>query len=145
MEDGKTIFSYLGIGCGSLALLLAVVHFWAGPFSSQPSIEEVVADKAVAIKEATLAKLKGQELPAKIHQASTFDADRIVSLATAVLGGIALILAVVAFATNEPPKAAAGAAMLGAGALAFQFAVMALGIIILVLLIGAVLGNLGIG
>ncbi|MGL6312414.1 hypothetical protein [Vibrio sp. WXL103] len=145
MEGRKTVFSYLGIGFGAAALLLAVVHFWAGPFSPQPTIEEFVAEKAVSIKEATLAKLKGEELPVETRQVSTFNADRITSLATAVLGVIALIWAVVAFATNEPPKAAVGAGILGASALAFQFAIMALGAIVLVLLIVAVLGHLGTG
>jgi hypothetical protein len=37
------------------------VHFWGGPFTPQPSLETSVAEKAVAIRDATLAALKGEE------------------------------------------------------------------------------------
>jgi len=40
MEESKSTLSFIGIGLGSIALLLAIVHFWAGPFSSQPSLEQ---------------------------------------------------------------------------------------------------------
>lgn len=144
MDDRKRIFSFFGIGFGAVALLLAVIHFWAGPFTPKPTFEKTIASKVVSIKDAALAKLKGEEPPIAIQQTPSFDIDKVVNLAIPVLGALALILAVVAFATNEPPKAAIGAAILGAGSIAFQFAITALVAIILVFLIVAVVGNLDI-
>lgn len=46
--------SWTGIATGAIALLLALTHFMAGPFSPQPSLESPVAAKAVAIKYALL-------------------------------------------------------------------------------------------
>lgn len=55
MEEHKSKISFIGIGMGSIALLLALFHFWASLFSPQPMLEQIVAEKAVAIKKATIA------------------------------------------------------------------------------------------
>ena len=134
-----------GIAIGGIALLVAVVHFWAGPFAPQKSVERTVAETAVAIRDATVAALKGEEIQDRAPDSNSFDIDRTLMLSASVLGGIALILAVVGFAMGEPARAAGGAAILGAGAIAFQFAVVALGAIILAILVAAVIGELGFG
>ncbi len=133
-----------GIGAGAIALSIAVVHFWVGPFAPQKSIERTVAETAVAIRDATVSALKGEEIQDRAPERE-FDIDRILMLSASVLGGVAVILGIVGFATGEPARAAGGAAVLGAGAIAFQFAVVALGAIILAILIAAVIGELGFG
>lgn len=145
MKPEKSIFSFIGIGVGATALMLALIHFWAGPFSPQPSIEQVVAEKAVSIRDATVAALKGETPPSPKSNDTRYDLDRIASIATAVLGGLAVILSVIGFALKEQTRVASGAAVLGVGAIAFQFAVMALGVLVLVILIAVVLGEIGIG
>ncbi|WP_162928717.1 hypothetical protein [Yersinia rochesterensis] len=55
----KNIVGLIGIFCGATAFLSALVHFWAGPFSVLP-IEVTIANKAAAIKTATLAALQGK-------------------------------------------------------------------------------------
>lgn len=125
-------------------MLLAIVHFWAGPFSPQPSLEKTVAEKAVAIKDATIAALKGEKLEEEVPPAQ-IDLDRGLHIATAVMGALAIILGVLGYATNESLRVAGGAALLGGIAMAFQFAVMALGAIIMAILIVAVISQIGIG
>ena len=144
MNEQSSKISFTGIAVGAMALLLAVVHFWAGPFSPQPTLEQTVAEKAVSIKEATLAALKGKD-PIPPAERGSMDTDQVVSLATAVLGGLAIILGVIGFAKKEPLRVAGGAAVLGGGAIAFQFAVLALGAIVLAILVAAVLSQIGIG
>ena len=144
MNEQSSKISFTGIAIGAMALLLAVVHFWAGPFSPQPTLEQTVAEKAVSIKEATLAALKGKD-PIPPAERGSMDTDQVVSLATAVLGGLAIILGVIGFAKKEPLRVAGGAAVLGGGAIAFQFAVLALGAIVLAILVAAVLSQFGIG
>ena len=143
MDKQSSKFSFIGIAIGAIALLLALVHFWAGPFSPQPTLEQTVAEKAVSIREATIAALKGEEPKAPVKQ-SSMDTDQMLSLATAVLGGLAIILGVFGYAQKEPLRVAGGAAVLGGSAIAFQFAVVALGAIVLAILIAAVLSQIGI-
>lgn len=145
MEATRPTFGFIGIGLGSIALMLALVHFWAGPFSPQPKVEQTVAEKAVAIRDATIAALKGESAPSPQTAAPGYDLDRIASIVTAVLGGLALILAVVGIALKEPMRVAGGAAFLGAGAIAFQFAVVAIGLIVLAVLVSSVVDSLDFG
>lgn len=143
MEENRSTIGFIGIAVGAVALLMAIIHFWMGPISPQPSVERTVAEKAVAIKNATIAALKGQKIEEKPAPRS-IDLDQGARIATSVLGGLALILGVVSVATREPFRVGGGAAFLGAAAIAFQFAVIALGAIVLVILIGAVLSQIGI-
>ncbi|MEZ5582818.1 MAG: hypothetical protein R3F37_08660 [Candidatus Competibacteraceae bacterium] len=143
MEKSRSLIGFIGIGIGAVALLMAIVHFWAGPFSPQPSLEKTVAEKAVAIKNATIAALKGEKVEEKVSP-SRIDLDQGLSIATGVLGGLAIILGVVSFAKRESMRVAGGAAVLGGVAVAFQFAVIALGAIVLALIAAAVISQIGI-
>lgn len=143
MEESRSTIGFIGIAVGAVALLIAIVHFWMGPISPQPSVEKTVAEKAVMIKNATIAALKGEKIEEKTAPRS-IDTDQGVRIASSVLGGFALILGVVSFAMREPLRVGGGAAFLGGVAIAFQFAVIALGAIVLAILIGAVLSQIGI-
>ena len=143
MEEAESKYSFIGIGLGSVALLLALMHFWAGPFSPQPTLENTVAEKAVAIKKATMAALKGQKTELQT-QTPAMDADQLIRLSTSLLGGLAIILSVFGYAKKEPMRIAGGAALLGSSALAFQFITLAFGVIIVVILIAIVLSQIGI-
>ena len=68
--------------------------------------------------------------------------DKVLQLLVAVLGGVAVIISVVSVAMGEPIRAAAGSALLGGGAIAFQFAALALGMIVAATLISAVIAQL---
>lgn len=137
--------SFFGMLFGSLALLLAIVHFWVGPFSTEPrpTLEQTVADKAAAFKKAAVAALKGEKAQPVAPPRTTVNIDKIADVTAAVMAGLAIILGVFGYATHEPMRGAIGAAVLGSGALVFQFAVVALGAIILVILIVAVLTAMG--
>lgn len=142
MEKSTHAIGFSGITLGAIALLIAIVHLWAGPFSPQPSLEKTVAEKAVAIKNATIAALKGEEIEEQAPT-SSFDVDQALSVATGVLGGLAIILGVVGYARKEPLRVAGGAVALGGAAIAFQFVVVALGMIFLAVLVVSVLSGIG--
>jgi hypothetical protein len=145
MERQRATFGFFGIAVGAAALMLAIVHFWAGPFSPpQQTLEESVAEKAVAIRDATIAALKGEKAEAPPPPPPRGrDLDELTRIATGVLGGLALILGVVSAAAHEPLRVAAGGVFLGGAAMAFQFAILAIGAIFLAILIAGVLGELG--
>ncbi len=132
--------SSVGMMLGACALLLAVIHFWAGPFSPTPSLEAVVAAKTVAIRDVVVATLGGKAAPTV--PASPWDLDRTLMLLGSVLGAAALVLAVLGFVRNEPARACGGAAALGGAALAFQFVVIAVAAVVLAILVGALLKTL---
>ena len=139
----KISFGTWGVVVGGLALMLALVHFWAGPFSPQPSLETLVSEKAASIRQATLDALKGE--PKRSSVTVRYDADKITQIVTAVLGGLALILAALSFSKHESRRAAGSAAALGLGAITFQFIAMYAMALLVVLLIVAVLSSLGGG
>jgi hypothetical protein len=143
MEASRATIGFIGIAIGAVALLVAIAHFWMGPISPQPSVEKTVAEKAVAIKNATIAALKGEKIEENVPP-NTIDLDQGVRMATSILGGLAVILGVISFAKREPFRVGGGAAFLGGAAIAFQFAVIALGAIVLAILIGAVISQIGI-
>lgn len=142
MTTKTPTLSYIGLGIGAFALMLAIVHFWGGPFSPQPKLEQSVAEKAAAIRDATVARLKGEKIPDATPARPKYDLDKIASIVTGVTGGLAIILAVVGAALREPLRPAGCAAVLGVGAIAFQFAVLALGIMVIMLVLGPVLSKL---
>ena len=142
IESAK--FGFTGIGFGAVALMVAMIHFWAGPFSPQPTIEQTVAERAVSIRDSTLAALRGEELNSVVEPAE-LNLDRVLELAVPILGGIAVILGVIGFAFKEPLRVAGGAAFLGASGIAFQFAALALGAIVVAILVAAVISQLGFG
>ena len=88
-----------------------------------------------------MAAIKGEE----IQKESTFrqyDADDIVNIVTVMLGGIAVILGVLAFVKKENVRVAAGAAVLGSIGIALQYFAVALGVIVFAIIVIAVLSQL---
>ena len=141
----QNIFGWSGIALGGLALLLAMVHFYAGPFAPQQTLESLVAGKAVAIKESLLASLAGHQIPEKVSRPH-YDVDRILKIVTAVLAVRAVVLGAIAGACKENPRAVSAAVMLGIGTLAFQIAMFAFGVVMAIFLVFLVLSLIfGVG
>ena len=134
-------FGFIGIGFGAVALLLALVHFWAGPFSAVPTLETTIADKAASIRTATLKALKGEEY--REVTKSNWSTDKVANVTTAVFGGLALIFSILALSKHEPKRVVVGGAVLGVSAIAFQFIAMYAMALLVVLLVFAVLSSLG--
>ena len=129
--------STLGLGVGALALLIAIVHFWVVAAAPSPPIEDVIADKVVAIRDATVDRLTGR---VKEPQSDgSWDREQIVIAATSLLGGLAIVLAVFGFVRKEPRRPCIAAAFLGVAAVAFPFVIGAIGAVIALIAVGAIL------
>jgi hypothetical protein len=124
MSEKKPKVGTIGIVIGSVALLLALFHFYAGPLSPQPKLEHTIAAKAVALRDATIAALKGNEIKKKFWP-SKWDVDKLIDVITALFGGLAIISGIFAFIRKEPLRVTIGATVLGGGAIAFQFVALA--------------------
>ncbi|WP_428408595.1 hypothetical protein [Hyphococcus sp.] len=130
---------YIGIAFGAASLLLALVHFWAGPFAPQLSLETVVAESAVEIREAAIRALRGEE--AETKTVSEWDIDKTTQVVVALLGGLAIIVSLVGFVRHEPKRRVFAGAALGLTAITFQFFIWLAAVLIIVLLISVVLEN----
>jgi predicted lysophospholipase L1 biosynthesis ABC-type transport system permease subunit len=133
-------YGRIGIFFGVIALAITLIHFSVGSFSSQPPLEEVVAEKALKIQSAVKAALK-REKTSISHPKRSFDTDKIVSLSTAMFGLTAIVLAVVSYLRREDTRAVVCAAGLGSGVIALQYFAVAIGAIVFAVLIAAVLSK----
>lgn len=138
-KDNHTT-SYISVAFGALAFLVAILHFWAGPIESQPELETVVAETAVEIRDATIRAIKGEEAPSA-KAPSKMSPDEMVTIGVALFGGLAVVLAAIGFIRRENKRAVVVGAALGASAIAFQFVVWMVAVIIVVILVAAVLQN----
>jgi hypothetical protein len=119
MSREKSFFGFTGIALGAAALLLAVLHFLAGPLTPKPALEEVVSDKVRSIKQAANEKLKGEKNEIQVNS-SDIDTDQIVAIFYSTLAAIAVIFGVFGWAKNEPFREASGAVIMGGIAIIFQ-------------------------
>ncbi|MDF1693645.1 MAG: hypothetical protein P1U47_14790 [Zhongshania sp.] len=103
-----------------------------------------MAHKAASIRTAALEALNGNPPNQEVFVVN-WDADRIADVVTAVLGGFALILAVISLINKEQIRVSGGAAALGFSAIAFQFIAMYAMALLVVILIAAALSGLGVG
>lgn len=130
-------FSSLGLAFGAVALLVAIAHFWIVAAAPSRPIEDVIADKVVAVRDATVSRLIGRtEEP---QSPGAWDRERLVVAATSLLGGLAIVLAIIGFSRKERPRPCIGAAVLGIGAVAFPFVIGAIGTVIVLVALGAIL------
>lgn len=133
----------IGTILGLFALGMAIFHFWYGPIDKQPALEDAVAEQALKIKDRVIAKLKGDKSTIYAPKRK-YSKDDIFDFFTLLFGFSAIMLAVVSFIKREDKRACGSAVLLGVGAITFQFLTVALGIIIFVVLVAAVLGSLGL-
>jgi hypothetical protein len=137
----KDVCGWAGILLGSIALLLVITHFMAGPFTPRPSLESIVATKTVAIKHAALDALHGKPLVEKAKSVG-WNIDRILSVISAMMGTGAVILGIIGWARKEEHRVAAAAGLLGLATIAFQPAMAIVAAIILAVLIAGILQGL---
>ncbi len=108
MVDISTKLGLISFICGGVALLVALVHFYAGPFAPEPTI----AEKAVEIRDATVAAFRGEELEKKT-ETTHIDIDRIIGITAFALGYLAIMLGVTGWVFEKGKRFAIGGAFLG--------------------------------
>jgi hypothetical protein len=133
-------FGFSAMVLGAAALVMVVLHFWAGPLAPQKSVERTIAEIAVNISREVARVVRDK--PA-VTKPRVWNIDDTIRLAGAALAVLALILAAVGFVRREDFRPAVMGASLGGAAIAFQFvmwlALAALGLVLLWI----VVSNLG--
>ncbi|WP_380182504.1 hypothetical protein [Kalamiella sp. sgz302252] len=132
----KNYFSWFGIAFGAIGLLLVVVNFMAGPFSPHATLEGMIAMKAVAIKQTTIAALTGKNLASALP---VWDIDRLIATIIAVMATAAIVAGVIGGVLRENREAAIAAVLFGVSVIAFQLALTIIaGLLLIMLLVGLV-------
>ncbi|WP_282609034.1 hypothetical protein [Pelagibius sp. Alg239-R121] len=109
----------IGFAIGAAAVLLVLMHFWAGPFAPQQSAGISIGEIAGEIRDSAARALSGEQQPEPT--AAPWDIDRVLNLFAAVLAGAAIVLGLLGIVRRETWRPAAGAIALGASAVVFQF------------------------
>ncbi|AUJ81584.1 hypothetical protein CWI88_11260 [Enterobacter cancerogenus] len=125
-------FSSVGMLLGVIALLLSVVQFTLGPFSTKSTaLEVVVAEKVTAVKKGMMAGLKGEQ-PTVETKKKPVDIDRLLIASGILLSVMALGLAFISGLRKENKWTVSGALFFSGATIAFHAALLAFGLIVAV-------------
>jgi hypothetical protein len=136
-------FGLVAVALGGVALIAAVIHFFGGPFAPQNSIGVSLGEIAADATKSVLRNFLGRDQPAAAPL--PWDVDRVIWLAVAATGALAVVLSVVAMIRHEPRRVVIGGLALGIGAIVFQFAAYVVLAVLVIMLIGVLFGKLGLG
>jgi len=132
----------VGTVVGCLSVVAAVLPTWVLPAIIPPEpVDKVVVDTAQKIKDRVAARVKGVEYREPERKLDWY---QIFAIAAVTLGVLALLLAAISFVAHEPWRFAGAAAMLGAGAIVFQFSLLVAGALLGIVLIFVILNALNI-
>ena len=139
--ETRATIGCLGFALGAAALLLVLVHFWAGPFAPQQKTTITVGEVAAEIRQAAIRKMKGIEQPKA--QAAPWDRDRLLRAVAAILSGLAVIASIASLVRKEPWRPAAGGVALAAGAITFQLFTWMILVLAGAIVLSAIIYNIG--
>lgn len=128
------------MGLGAVGLGIAVVHFFAGPFAPQQHIDVSLGEIAAKIAKSATREFLNQPQPAPVPK--VWDIDAVLRVAAAVASVFAIVLAAVAYVLKEKRRVATAAAALGLTALAFQFAIWLVMMVVGLILISIIFNSL---
>jgi hypothetical protein len=134
-------WGHLAIGTGALALALAMLTVFGGPFAPQPSAATTIGEIAGEMRAAARRAVNGEPQPAPVPRG--WDIDRVLMLAAPLLGVVAVVLAIVSALRREGLRFAGYGAALGMGAIVFQFVWWIALLIAGTLLLVAIIENIG--
>ncbi|MGB7182946.1 MAG: hypothetical protein WA888_19250 [Burkholderiaceae bacterium] len=140
-----SVFGFIGISLGAVALMAVLVHLWVGEFTPPPSLDSVVAEKVQTWRDSLMAQFRGGE-PASATDAvaAPIDIDWLLGLGVVIFSALAVIAGVVSFARHESNRASAGAVFLGLCAIAFQLSGVTIGIATVAVLLAVVVLRFGV-
>jgi hypothetical protein len=133
----KTKFSLPGFIIGIIAFVVAVLHFWLGPIE-KVSIEDLAVQKVHKIKQALSNSLSGN---GNVHNDTKIGPDKIVNVAVITIALAGLILGMVGFVKKENIRYCLSSIAISGVTIALHYILAALGAILIVVVIIAVLSK----
>lgn len=138
----KHKFSTIGLIIGAIALMLGLLHFSLGPFSTYPPSQDFEPEQTFSLGSLSIGIGAAEEVEST---GNTTNVDRVIEVIVILFGGVAVILGVFGYAQKDPIRIAGGAAFLGATAIALQLFIFAIGVIFVAIVLAVIISNLGIG
>ena len=114
----KQPFGWAAFGSGTMALVMVIVIFWAGPFAPQQPVGVSLGDMAAEIAKSAARAATGQETPPPLPVSRTLD--DYLNVATGILAGLAVVFGLVSFIQHEAKRAAVSGIVLGGLAIGVQ-------------------------
>jgi len=130
-----------GFALGIASLLLALFHFGAGPLEPRPTIGQSIGEIAADIRQSAIKGLKGEAPPPP--RAAPWSLDRSLKTGIMVLAGFAVALGALGYVLRENRRIAVSAVGLGATTIGFQVFTWVVLLIAGVILVIAIMQNLG--
>ena len=137
----RPTLGWIGFLAGAAAFLLVLVQFYAGPFAPQQDVATSISEIAAEIRQSAMRAMAGEPQPAPVT--APWDIDRVLATAAAVLAGGAVILGLAALMRGELRRTASAAIGLGVAAVTFQFLTWLVLLIAGVILLSAIIYNIG--
>lgn len=134
-------WGHVALGTGALALSLAMLHVFGGPFAPTPSAAQTVGEIAGEMRAAAQRALSGEAQPAPAPRG--WDIDRVLLLAAPLIGVAAIVLSMISALRGEGVRLAGYGAALGLGAIVFQMVWWIAMLIACVALLIAIIENIG--
>ncbi len=144
-QKQQQVFALIGVVLAILAFSMAVTSPWLQDAlnPSTATIEDVVVEKALTIKEKLAAGLKGEDYKSIQGEDYSHWSDHLPLIAI-VIGTFAIICGVVAFLRKEDSKMSGMAIALGASAIVAQYIIMAVAAILFLYLLYIIIGQGGL-
>ncbi len=117
-QPQRATLGWTGFAVGSMALILTMAIFWAGPFAPQQSAGVTLGELAAEMAKSAARSVSGGEPPAPLPPTRTID--DYLAIAVAVLAGLSIILGIAALIRHEQRRAAVSGIALGVMAVGFQ-------------------------
>ena len=136
-----SLWGVLALIAGAVALVLAMLVVFAGPFAPQPTVGTVIGDIAGDMVAAARRSVEGAAQPEP--EALGWDIDRMLATLTPIIGVVAVVLAMIATLRHEARRLPAYGAALGGTAILFMFIWWAALLICGVVLLVSIIENFG--
>ncbi|QJF50957.1 hypothetical protein [Roseobacter ponti] len=129
-----------GFLIGVIAMMIMVIHLWAGPFAPQQSAGVAIGELAAEIRLSATKALRGIGNPPP--EVPERDIDQLLIAGATILAGLAVVLGLIGLIRREPGRPALFAVGLGVSAILFQLFVFTILLFAGVFLIIGVLQNM---
>jgi hypothetical protein len=139
-------FGMIGCIVGLLAIITAVLPHWVIPIIyPPPPVDQMIVDTGHRLKQRLIARVKGVEYQAPQREKSNAERwNEGLEIGAVSLGLLAIVFSVCSLLFREERILAGVSAALGAGAIAFELVIVAMGALILIAIIYVIMDHLSL-
>lgn len=130
----------VGLTCGSLVLIVAVVHSLWGPFSPQPSLAQRVVGVVQSMSDALVPDTVGSLTPER-RISTPFEFDLIIKRVVVLLSVVGMLIAILAYSGGASVRVVGGALLLNGLAFGLYHILLMIALLVFVAVVVVLLGS----